>query len=207
MKRPLEKPITYLITKGDADFDNFKSKKNEILGLIGLAAEAGISLVQIREKNLSARSLFVLTQEAVEITRKSRTRILVNGRADVALAAGADGVHLPADGLPANVIRRSFPPDFLIGVSTHSVEEALNARSNEADFVTFGPVFESPGKGKPQGLEILNGLSASLQPFPVIALGGIDESNYASVLKSEASGFAAIRFLNKENSLRELFPI
>ena len=207
MKRPLEKPITYLITKGDADHANFKSKKNEILGIIQIAVKVGISLVQIREKNLSARLLFVLTQDAVEITRKSRTRILVNGRADVALAAGADGVHIPADGLSADVIRKNFPPDFLIGVSAHSAEEALNARSNGADFVTFGPVFESPGKGKPQGLEMLKILSASLHPFAVIALGGIDETNYASVLNSGASGVAAIRFLNKESSLRELFPI
>lgn len=201
----LEKPIICLITKGNSDHSNFKSRKTEILALVGVAAEAGISLVQIREKNLSARSLFVLTQDAVEITRGSRTRILVNGRADVALAAGADGVHLPADGLSANAIRQNFPPDFLIGVSTHSLQEALNARFEGADFVTFGPVFESPGKGKPHGLEMLSTLSALLHPFPVVALGGVDESNYANVMKSEASGFAAIRFLNKESNLRELF--
>ncbi len=201
----LEKPIIYLITTGDADTANFKNKKKEVLETIRVASEVGISLIQIREKNLTTRFLFDLTEAAVEITRKSRTKLLVNGRADVALAAGANGVHLPADGLPADVIRRSFPPDFLIGVSTHSTEEASAAKSNGANFVTFGPVFESPGKGEPKGLELLNSVCGLLYPFPVIALGGIDESSYTNVLKNGASGFAAIRFLNKESSLRSLF--
>lgn len=204
MSRPLEKPIIYLITNGDADPVNFKLKKREILEIVRLAAEAGVSMIQIREKNLAARSLFDLTVGAVEITRKFATRILVNGRADIALAAGADGVHLPADGLSAVVVRRSFPLDFLIGVSTHSAEETLAAKTNGADFVTFGPVFESPGKGKPKGGEELSRVCNLLDPFPVIALGGIDESNYRNVLKAGASGFAAIRFLNDEGSLRGL---
>ena len=204
MNHPLQKPIIYLITQGDADSENFKFKKREILERVHLAAETRVSLIQIREKNLPARLLFDLADAAVEITGKSDTRLLINGRADIALAAGADGVHLPADGLSAEVIRRSFPSGFLIGVSTHSAEEALAGKATGADFVTFGPVFESPGKGKPQGVETLQRVCKLVYPFPVIALGGIDESNYQNVLENGASGFAAIRFLNDENRLRRL---
>ena len=185
MNAPLEKPIIYLISRGDADPVNFYLKKKEILKKISVAVEVGISLVQIREKNLTVKLLFDLTEEAAAITRNSDTKLLVNGRADVALAARADGVHLPADGLSAETIRRSFPPGFLIGVSTHSAEEASAAKSEGADFVTFGPVFESPNKGEPQGLERLNNVCKLLAQFPVIALGGIDESNYRDALKME----------------------
>lgn len=204
MNHPLQKPIIYLITQGDADSENFKFKKREILERVHLAAETRVSLIQIREKNLPARLLFDLAEAAVAITRRSDTRLLINGRADIALAVGADGVHLPADGLTADVIRRSFPSDFLIGVSTHSAGEALAAKANGADFVTFGPVFESPGKGGAQGMEKLNRVCKLLNTFPVIALGGIDELNYENVVENGASGFAAIRFLNDENRLRRL---
>ncbi len=178
MNRTLQKPIIYLITKGDADPSNIKRKKREVLDSVSLATELRVTLIQIREKNLTARSLFDLTEAAVRITRESTTKLLVNGRADIALAAGADGVHLPADGLSARMIRRSFPSGFLVGVSTHSFEEASAARANGADFVTFGPVFDSPGKGKPHGVEALKRVCKLLDPFPVIALGGIDETNY-----------------------------
>lgn len=201
---PPRKPITYLITEGDADSGNFKLSKKRILERVHWAAETDVSLIQIREKNLPAGLIFDLAEAAVEITRESDTRLLINGRADIAIAARADGVHLPADGLSAAVVRRSFPSEFLIGVSTHSAEEALAGQTNGADFVTFGPVFESPGKGKPQGLEALKRVCRLLDPFPVIALGGIDESNYENVLEGGASGFAAIRFMNDEKKLQML---
>jgi thiamine-phosphate pyrophosphorylase len=204
VNHPLQKPIIYLITRGDADSGNFNIKKKEILERVRLAAAAGVSLIQIREKNLTARSLFELTEAAAKITRKSAAKLLVNGRADIALAAGADGVHLPADGLSARMIRHSFPSGFLIGVSTHSVEAASAARTDGADLATFGPVFESPGKSKPRGINALKRVCKLLHPFPVIALGGIDEANHRHVLGIGAGGFAAIRFLNEEDNLRRL---
>lgn len=204
MNLPLRKPLTYLITEGDTDSGNFRLNKRKILERVRWAAEELVSLIQIREKNLPSLLLFDLAGAAAKITGETDTRLLINGRADIALAAGADGVHLPADGLSAAVVRQRFPSDFLIGVSTHSVEEALAAKATGADFITFGPVFESPGKGTPQGLEALNCVCRFLDPFPVIALGGIDESNYANVLERGASGFAAIRFLNDQNKLRKL---
>ncbi|MEO7674323.1 MAG: thiamine phosphate synthase [Pyrinomonadaceae bacterium] len=205
MIHPQQKPIIYLITDGEANSGNFKEKKSEILQRLRAASEAGVSHIQLREKFLTARSLFELAEEAAEITRHFGTKLLVNGRADIALAAGADGVHLPADGLAVEVVRGSFPPNFVIAVSTHSPEEAVAAKTNGANFVTFGPVFESPGKGEPQGVEALNRVCRLLDPFPVVALGGIDESNYKNVVQNGASGFAAIRFFHNYRAVKDLF--
>ena len=112
------------------------------------------------------------------------------------MAADAGGVHLTANSITAAVIRSNFPPDFIIGVSTHSIEKAALAKKQKADFVTFSPIFDSPHKPAVQGIEKLVEICKNLAPFPVIALGGIDETNYKSVLASGADGFAAIRFLH-----------
>jgi thiamine-phosphate pyrophosphorylase len=194
-------PLIYLITAGETTAENFRQKSEEILELLKKAVETKISLIQIREKNLPARLVFELTARASKITRDSNTKLLVNDRADIAFLAGADGVHLTAASLSAAAIRRSFPKDFIIGVSTHTLAEAENARRQKADFVTFSPIFQSPGKGEPQGLEKLKEICAKLKPFPVIALGGIDETNYKKIPASGASGFAAIRFLNDAENL------
>lgn len=130
--------------------------------------------------------------------------MLVNDRADTALAANADGVHLTEKSISAETIRRDFPANFIIGVSTHSIETAEKAKKQGADFVTFSPIFASPGKAEPKGLEKLKEVCEKLKPFPVIALGGIDETNYKSVLEKGASGFAAIRFLNNVENLQML---
>jgi len=167
------------------------------------AVAAGISLIQIREKQLSARSLCELTATAVSITKDSDTKLLVNDRSDIALAAGASGVHLTSASLPASVIRESFP-GLVIGVSTHSLDETVNAVEQGADFVLYGPIFATPGKGNPVGLDDLRRVCEAVSPFPVIGIGGIDGSNYGSVIQSGARGFAAIRFLNDPANLRRL---
>lgn len=199
MRLPVRKPLIYLITKGEAQASNFSEKRREIIETIRIAVEAGVSLVQLREKKLPARSLFDLTAEAVAILRGSETGLLVNDRADIAFAAKADGVHLTANSLPTNVIRKSFPVDFVIGVSTHTAEAAMDASANGADFVVFGPVFETPNKGEPTGLAKLAEVCERLRPFPVLALGGIDDTNILPVLQVGAAGFAAIRSLNDVN--------
>ncbi|MEO8072566.1 MAG: thiamine phosphate synthase [Acidobacteriota bacterium] len=197
--------LTYLITDGETTADNFAEKKSRILELVTIAAENNISLIQIREKKLPARLVFELVREAAEITRKSQTKILVNDRADIAFAAKAAGVHLTSHSLSAEIIRRNFPKDFVIGVSTHTIETSETAKQNGADFVTFGPIFETPDKGKPHGVEKLHEVCEKLKPFPVIALGGIDETNYKSVLENGARGFAAIRFLNNIENFKRFF--
>ena len=156
---------------------------------------AGIPLVQLREKSLTARMLYELTTRAAAIAKDSSTRLLVNDRFDIARAAGADGVHLTSRSLPTNIVRSICGDDFLIGVSTHSLEEALRAREENADFIVFGPVFETPSKqiyGAPQGLEKLREVTNALDGFPVLAIGGINLDNTADCLSAGASGIAGI---------------
>lgn len=196
------KPLIYLITEGKLTAENFDEEKQRVLDLIDIAARNKISLIQIREKNLPAKLVFELTSEAAIITKNSATKLLVNDRADIALAAQADGVHLTENSISAAIIRRDFPTNFIIGVSTHSLESAEKAKIQGADFITFSPVFASPGKDAPQGLAKLKEVCQKLKPFSVLALGGIDATNYESVLESGASGFAAIRFFASQNRER-----
>lgn len=168
--------------------------------MIEAAVAAELPLVQIREKSLSARVLYELTTRAVLLTRGSKTRVLVNDRFDIARAAGADGVQLTTRSLPTSVVRRLCGEDFLIGVSTHSVETALEARAEGADFVVFGPVFETESKrafGPPQGLEKLREVATALEGFPVVAIGGMNLENVLECFRVGARGMAAIRLFNE----------
>lgn len=161
---------------------------------------AEVALFQIREKSLPARVLYDLTRRAVEITGDSKTRLLVNDRFDVARAAGADGVHLTSQSLPVSVVREICGAEFLIGVSTHSVAEAHAARAAGADFVVFGPIFDTESKrafGPPQGLDKLRLLTRELGEFPVIAIGGVTEENSAACLTAGASGIAGISMFER----------
>ncbi|MGB7070131.1 MAG: thiamine phosphate synthase [Pyrinomonadaceae bacterium] len=196
-------PLIYLITDGTLTADNFSKKSGNTLAVIRAAVSNRIPLVQIREKQLPACLLFEFVVNAVSHTSGSDTRLMVNDRADISLGAGADGVHLTGSSIMPTAIRSSFPKGFLIGISTHSLEAAKAAR-NVADFAVFGPVFNSPGKGEPAGLHALTEVCKQLDPFPVLALGGIDETNYRNVLECGASGFAAIRFLNDPENLSKL---
>ena len=198
------KPLIYLITSGETNAENFAEKKSKILALIKTAVEASISLIQIREKQLPARLIFELASEASQLTRNTETKLLVNDRADIALAANADGVHLTAQSLSAGIVRRAFPTNFIIGASVHTIGEAETLKRQGADFITFSSIFYSPEKGKPQGVKKLREVCEILKPFPVIALGGINETNFTEVLEAGASGFAAIRFLSSAENLREL---
>jgi thiamine-phosphate pyrophosphorylase len=197
MPLDLRKPITYLITSGEttAATTPLTEDFSLILKLVEAAVAAGISLVQLREKNLTARVLYGLAVRAVEISGGSATRLLVNDRADIACAAAADGVHLTTRSLAADIVRQNFGREFLIGVSTHSLSEARAARQCGADFVVFGPVFETTSKrsgGEPVGLAELNAVASELLPFPVLALGGITEDNAVDCLCAGASGVAGI---------------
>ena len=172
--------------------------------MVKAAVDAEVPLFQIREKSLPARVLYELTVRAAEITRGSKTRLLVNDRSDIARAAGADGVHLTAHSLPAGVVRNIYGPEFLIGVSTHSLREAEEARKTGADFVVFGPVFETESKrgfGEPQGVNKLREVTRSLAGFPVLAIGGITLDNVGDCFHAGASGVAAIRLFNDPETL------
>ena len=201
MSDSLQRPIICLITKGNAIPATFQQQKDEIIETVRKAVRSAISIVQIREKYLTAKQLFELTTEAVRTSAGSLTSILVNDRADVALAAGADGVQLRSDSVRAAVIRRFFPPSFIIGVSAHTESDVIAARDAGANFAVFGPVFETPGKPFTVGPDELRRVCKAAGSFPVLALGGIDDSNAEAALQSGAAGFAAIRFLNTDGGL------
>jgi thiamine-phosphate pyrophosphorylase len=205
-------PTSYLITSGATTQSSTPDSEDfqRILLLVAAAVGERVSLIQLREKNLSARTLFQLTAQASFITRGSQTRLLVNDRADIAAAANADGAHLTTRSLSASVVRHTFGPSMLIGVSTHTLDEALTAREEGADFAVFGPVFETPSKsayGPPAGLEKLSEVARSLKPFPILALGGITPENAPHVLAAGASGVAGIRLFEDEQAISNTIAV
>jgi thiamine-phosphate pyrophosphorylase len=201
MSLNLQLPILYAITRGATSSDTTPEDDDfcHILDQIQAAVEAEISFFQVREKKLTTRVLHELVRLAAELTRGTATRLFVNDRFDVARAAGADGVQLTSLSLPPRVVREACDDEFLIGASTHSLETAREARDGGADFVVFGPVFETESKlayGPPQGLEKLREVTKALDGFPVIAIGGITLDNAQSCFEAGASGIAAIRLFD-----------
>jgi thiamine-phosphate pyrophosphorylase len=156
------------------------------------AAEAGIDLIQVRERDLETAELASLVGDLVAVTRGSATRVVVNDRLDVALAGAADGVHLRADSIPVQAARRLAPHGFLIGLSVHGVGELAQAAG--ADYVIAGTVFPSESKRAGQPLLGLDGLRAvvAAYPVPVLAIGGITGDRFDEVAAAGPAGIAAI---------------
>jgi thiamine-phosphate pyrophosphorylase len=179
-----------------------------LLRNIQIAIEAGVDFIQIREKDLPARQLFSLVTEARAIALHSSTKILVNDRLDIALAAGLDGIHLGQSSISPSQIRGQVSrQDFLIGISTHSYQEVRKTQDGSVDYITFGPVFFTPSKavyGNPVGLKSLREVCRSAK-IPVFALGGVDRDNYGECLLNGATGVAAIRlFQDPQNPSKEI---
>lgn len=182
-------PRVYLVTQGGLVPDLVAAVQVAVAGLA-----PGSVAVQLRDKALPARELLRLARALREACGAAGQPLLVNDRVDVALAAGAAGVHLPAAGIPPGEARRLLGPQALLGVSCHSAEEVARAAASGADFATFGPLFDTPSKrahGPPVGLERLG--EASRLGLPLLGIGGVDGSNAAGVIAAGASGVAAIR--------------
>ena len=161
---------------------------------IARVAASGVELIQIREKDLPDRELAALVRRAVEAAGPHGTRILVNGRPDIAAACGADGVHFPAGSISATRWRPSLPAGFLFGVSCHSLEDVRRAEGEGADFAVFGPVFSTLSKaafGPQVGLARLRETAGSVR-IPVFALGGVAGQNAGECVLAGAAGIAGI---------------
>ena len=168
--------------------------KQSFLNTIKLALKGGVKTVQLREKGLTTHELYSIACELRKITLDFNANLIINDRVDIAMAVEADGVHLGWQSLPFNITRRLFGFERLIGISTHNRQEVLQARDYGADYITFGPIFDTPSKAgllKPIGPEEIQNLKSEVT-MPVIALGGINENNVETVLNKGADGIAVI---------------
>ena len=163
------------------------------LEALELALAGGVRALQLREKDLSPRALFSLSQKVRSLTNKYSAKMFINDRVDIAHMVGADGVHLTETSVSAAEIRQNFP-NLLVGVSTHSMESARHAEYGGAHFITFSPIFDTPSKkeyGPPQGLDQLQAVCRDVN-LPVLALGGIRKDHVSTVLDQGAFGVALI---------------
>ncbi len=163
-----------------------------LLACIERNDRAGVDLIQIREKDLSARQLAALVQSALALCRHAN--ILVNSRLDVALACGAHGLHLPSGSLSPAQLRPLAPAGFLIGVSCHNLHELRAAHREGADYALYAPIFKPLSKDDPRaplGLEALREACAAV-PLPICALGGITAANAPLCIQAGAAGIAGI---------------
>jgi thiamine-phosphate pyrophosphorylase len=181
-----------------------EADEKRLLKLVEEALEGGVDAVQLRLKGASARDLFPLAKLMREMTDLAGAALYVNDRADVALAAGAAGVHLAGNSLPVAAARAVLRPPFKIGVSCHGVAEAIQAQEEGADYVYLGTIFPSASKPgvKPAGLEELNRARRETR-IPIIAIGGISAENVGSVLSAGADGVAVISAIAGRRSPRE----
>lgn len=178
----------YLVT------DRSQTLGRDLLWVLERALEGGIRAVQFREKDLGGKELFLLAEAVRELTHRYRAALLINDRIDVALAIGADGVHLGGESFPVARARELVGAQKIIGVSTHSLEEAREAEEQGADFIVFGPVYFTPSKasyGAPQGLMKLKKLVEKTS-LPVYAIGGIKPENIPETKKTGVRGIALI---------------
>lgn len=166
----------------------------EFYNAIESALKGGLKMLQMREKDLPDRMLLEMAYRLRDITTKYSAKLFINNRVDIAMIVSADGVHIGQGSICADVVRRICRENMLIGVSTHSLGEAIDAQQMSADFVTFGPIFETPSKkvyGQPVGLENLKVVIESIK-IPVYAIGGIKLDNLAEVMKCRPKGIALI---------------
>jgi thiamine-phosphate diphosphorylase len=198
-------PVTCMITDRQRLPDRSEAA---LLASVATAAAAGVDLVQVRERDLDGGALLRLTRGAVAAVRGTSTRVLVNDRVDIALAAAAHGVHLRGDSMPAGRVRAIAPPGFLIGRSIHAVDEAVAAwRAGGVDFMVFGHVYATASKAglEPAGHATLR-QAVRATPVPVLALGGIAADRLGEVAGTGAAGVAAIGLFAGASSaaIREL---
>jgi thiamine-phosphate pyrophosphorylase len=179
----------YLVT------DRTQTNGRPLIDVVESALHGGLRAVQLRERDLTTRELLALAEALRTRTDRYGAALLINDRIDVALACGADGVHLPADSFAINEARALLGAQRVIGVSTHAPHEVAAAAAAGADFVVFGPIYDTPSKrpyGKPLGVDALAAARAAAA-LPLFAIGGIDAARAREVVGHGADGVAVIR--------------
>ncbi len=189
--------------------DRKMCEEQELLRIISEAVSSGLDMVQVREKDLPGKALLTLAEDVVRECQGTECRVFINGRFDVALACGADGVHLGYDAIPPEVVRKSVRDRLQIGISIHSVEEAREAHNKKADFAFLGTIFKTPSK---EGLTRLLGVdplkeAVSQCQIPLFAIGGINEKTMKLLEGSGAEGVAMISGIINAPSLADLISM
>jgi thiamine-phosphate pyrophosphorylase len=162
------------------------------------ACERGVPLLQLREKRLADRALLALAESIRDATDGSDTLFILNDRADLAALVQADGVHVGQDDIDVESARRIVGPDSIVGLSTHSVEQARSARERDVDYVGLGPVFPTPTKAdaeEPIGIQGLSLMAEAAPPVPKVAIGGLNDLNARSTVEAGADFVAVVSFV------------
>lgn len=165
--------------------------------------EGGATLVQLREKHLSPREFYQEAEAALRVARERGVRLIINDRSDIALALGADGVHLGQDDLPPEAARELLGPTAIIGFSTHNIDQAIAAARLPVDYIAIGPIFTTSSKENPDPIVGIKGLRLvreQASQMPIVAIGGINDENVRSVLEAGADAVAVISTLLREPS-------
>ena len=190
-------PPLYLVT------NRHQTNNRSLTVVLREALQAGVRLIQLRERDLDTRELLSLANEVLTLTRAHDAKLLINDRVDVVKAIGADGVHLRADSLPVHETRNILGPHSLIGVSTHTPQEVRAAETDGADFAVIGPIYDTPTKrhfGPPLGLQVLEELHPQGH-LPVYAIGGITPDRVSDIRRKGAYGAAVISSILESSSV------
>lgn len=178
--------------------DEKLSKKRSHLDIAMAAIAGGVEVIQLRDKEASSQKLFQIAVTLRRLTQQNKVSLIINDRLDIALAVGADGVHLGQNDIPAQVARKLIGPNMILGVSAGSVKEGLEAERQGADYLGVGPIFEARGTkidaGAPLGLSLLNQLREKCK-IPLVAIGGINQDNVKEVIRAGATAAAIISAL------------
>lgn len=174
--------------------DRHQTKGRPLVPLLQRALTVGAPAIQLRERDLSVRDLLALAREVQALTAARRSQLLINDRIDIALTLEGAGVHLRSNSLPVSVARQLLGSERLLGLSVHGVEEAVQAESQGADYVIFGPIYETPSKqafGPPLGLHSLEKV-CRLVRIPIIGIGGVTAARVGEMRQAGAFGVAVI---------------
>ena len=190
--------------------DRHQTNGRPLVPLLQRVLTAGVSAIQLRERDLSARELVTLAREVQAMTASRRSQLLINDRIDVALALEGVGVHLRSNSLPVSVARQLLGAQRLLGVSVHAVEEVVSAQSQGADYIVLGPIYETPSKqtfGPPLGIHTLE-KACRLVRIPIIGIGGVTAARAREMRRAGAFGVAVITAVlgaaDVESATREL---